>query len=68
MNRDHSDAREDARELAATRSVVELAVLSLVAATCCVAASSLHAENFPILFAAISLLTAITALRRCLTT
>jgi hypothetical protein len=48
--------------------LLELAVLSLLAATCGVAASSLQVENFPVLFAALSLLAAISALWRCLTT
>jgi hypothetical protein len=50
------------------KSVLELTVLSLLAATCCVAAWSLQVENFPALFAAISLLTAITAIWRGLMT
>jgi len=50
------------------KSVPELTVLSLLAATCCVAASSYHVENFPVLFATLSLLAAITALWRGLTT
>lgn len=45
-------------------SVLELIVLSLLAATCCVAAWSLQAENFPVLFAAISLFAAMTAMWR----
>jgi hypothetical protein len=49
-------------------SVLELTVLSLLAATCCLAASSLKVENFPVLFATLSLLAAIVALWRCLTT
>jgi hypothetical protein len=48
-------------------SVLELTILSLLAATCCVAASSQHVENFPVLFATLSLLAAITALWRGLT-
>ena len=50
------------------KSVLELTVLSLVAATCCVAASPLQVENFPVLFATLSLLAAISALWRFLTT
>jgi len=50
------------------KSVLELTVLSLLAATCCVAASSLQVENFPVLFATLSSLTAIVALWRCLAT
>jgi hypothetical protein len=49
-------------------SVLELTVLSLLAATCCVAAWSHQVENFPVLFAAISLLAAITAMWRRLMT
>jgi cold shock protein len=49
-------------------SVLELTVLSMLAAACCVAASSLQVENFPVLFATLSLLAAITALWRCLMT
>ena len=44
--------------------VLELTILSLLAATCCLAASSLQVENFPILFATLSLLAAIVALWR----
>jgi hypothetical protein len=50
------------------KSVLELTVLSLLAATGCVAASSLQVENFPVLFATLSLLAAVIALRRCLAT
>ena len=46
----------------ANKSALELTILSLVAATCCVAASSLQVENFPVLFATLSLLAAISAL------
>jgi hypothetical protein len=49
-------------------TVLELIVLSLLAATCCVAAWSLQAENFPVLFAAISLFAAMTAMWRRLMT
>jgi hypothetical protein len=48
--------------------VLELTVLSLLAATCCVAASSLQVENFPVLFGTLSLLAALSALWRCLAT
>ena len=44
------------------KSVLELTVLSLLAATGCVAASSLQVENFTVLFATLSLLAAIAAL------
>jgi hypothetical protein len=50
------------------KSVLELTVLSLLAATCCVLASSLQVEHFPVLFATLSLLAAIDALWRCLKT
>jgi hypothetical protein len=50
------------------KSVLELTVLSLLAATCCVAAWSLQVENFPGLFAAVGLLTAMTAIWRGLMT
>jgi len=50
------------------KSVLELTVLSLLAATCCLAASSLQMENFPVLFATLSFLAAIVALWCCLTT
>jgi hypothetical protein len=50
------------------KSVLELTALSVLAATCCVAASSLQMENFPVFFATLSLLTAITALWVYLTT
>jgi len=36
------------------KPVLELTALSLLAATCCVEASSLQVENFPILFATLS--------------
>jgi uncharacterized membrane protein len=49
-------------------SVLELIVLSLLAATCCVAAWSLQAENFPVRLAAISLFAAMTAMWRRLMT
>ena len=49
-------------------SVLELTVLSLLAATCCVAAWTLQMENFPALFAAISLFAAVTAMWRRLMT
>jgi hypothetical protein len=49
-------------------SVLELAMLSLLAAICCVAAWSLQLESFPPLFAAISLVTAVTAIWRGLMT
>jgi hypothetical protein len=49
------------------KSVLELTVLSLLAGTCCVAAWSLKVENFPVLFATLSLLAAIAALWRRLT-
>jgi hypothetical protein len=71
MSRNHIDAHGDNSGIGARAailaSVLELTGLSLLAATCCVAASSLQIENFPVLFATISLLAAITALRRCLT-
>ena len=46
------------------KSVLELTILSLLAATGCVAAWSLQVENFPMLFATLSLLAAIAALWR----
>jgi hypothetical protein len=49
-------------------SLLELTVLSLLAATCCVAAWSLQVEKFPVLFAVISLFAAITAMWRRLMT
>jgi hypothetical protein len=48
--------------------VLDLSVLSLLAATCCVAASSLRVENFPVLFGTLSLLAALSALWRYATT
>jgi hypothetical protein len=48
--------------------VLDLTVLSLLAATGCVAASSLRLENFPALFGTLSLLAAISALWRYVTT
>jgi hypothetical protein len=50
------------------KSVLELTALSLLAATCCVAAWSLQVEHFPALFAAISLFSAATAMWRRLMT
>jgi hypothetical protein len=43
--------------------VLDLTVLSLLAAICCVAAASLQVENFPVLFGTLGLLAAISALR-----
>jgi len=81
MIRNHSDAHEgcdnscvvaistsSSSQVVLNKSVLELTVLSLLAATCGVAASSLQAENFPVLFATLSLLAAIAALWRYLTT
>jgi hypothetical protein len=48
--------------------VLDLTVLSVLAATCCIAASSLQVEDFPVLFGTLSLLAALSALWRCLTT
>jgi hypothetical protein len=71
MSHNHSDAHGGnsgiGAKAAVLASVLELTVLSLLAATCCIAASSLQVENFPVLFATISLIAALTALRRCLT-
>jgi hypothetical protein len=44
--------------------VLELTALSLLAATCCVAALLLQVENFPVVFGTLSLLAAISALWR----
>jgi hypothetical protein len=74
MIRNHGDEHEGcdnsgvAHMVVLNKSVLELTVLSLLAATCCVAASSLQVENFPVLFATLSLLAATDALWRCLTT
>jgi len=72
MSRNHSDAHGDNSGIGARAtilaSVLELTVLSLLAAACCVTASSLQVENFPVLFATLSLLAAMTALWRYVTT